>query len=149
MCHERVSHCICAVLHLGVYQRGQAGVDACNVFFYLTYEGSVNLPSLDEKLRAGLLAQIAHYGQTPRQLFNKPHLNRDALPEPKHRVERLLSMMFETEAKDLSDPISFVCAVNEHILAVGRYERELVFSKLVNTGAIELTEALEGIFTTR
>lgn len=58
-------------------QRGPAAEEAVNVFYYLTYEGGVDLDALvDPALRAAAEAQIRNFGQTPRQLFTKPHPSR-------------------------------------------------------------------------
>jgi len=57
----------------------QATVDACNVFFHLTYSGSVDLPRLKEQdpvLYETTIAQIREFGQTPEQLFIRPHPQR-------------------------------------------------------------------------
>ena len=58
-------------------QRGEEAVKANNVFYYLTYEGMVDVASLtnlDEK--KAIEAQIANFGQTPSQLFTAPHPKR-------------------------------------------------------------------------
>ena len=58
-------------------QRGEEAVKANNVFYYLTYEGMVDLQALtdlDEK--KAIEAQIANFGQTPSQLFTVPHPKR-------------------------------------------------------------------------
>ncbi|KAJ7522141.1 hypothetical protein O6H91_19G085400 [Diphasiastrum complanatum] len=61
-------------LIFGYKQQGKAAVEATNVFFYLTYEGAVDIDSIpDPAMKASILAQINHFGQTPRQLFVKPH----------------------------------------------------------------------------
>ena len=47
-------------------QRGEEAVKANNVFYYLTYEGMVDVASLtnlDEK--KAIESQIANFGQTP------------------------------------------------------------------------------------
>ena len=45
---------------------------ASNVFFYLTYYGSVDVASIaDPALRSATELQIAHFGQCPVQLFAK------------------------------------------------------------------------------
>lgn len=50
-----------------------------NVFYYLTYEGVVDLDSItDPTLRISTIAQIDNFGQTPHQLFTKPHPARKA-----------------------------------------------------------------------
>ena len=61
-------------LIFGFKQRGSAAVEAHNVFFYLTYYGSVDVAAIeDEALRSATELQIAHFGQCPMQIFDKPH----------------------------------------------------------------------------
>ncbi|XP_073395858.1 protein SPIRRIG [Physcomitrium patens] len=70
-------------LIFGYKQRGKAAVEATNVFYHLTYEGAVNIDSVtDSAMKAAILAQINHFGQTPRQLFPKPHPKRKWVPRP-------------------------------------------------------------------
>ena len=49
---------------------GPEAVRATNVFYYLTYEGSVDLESLagDPIMRDAVENQIKHFGQTPSQV---------------------------------------------------------------------------------
>ncbi|RHZ31444.1 hypothetical protein DYB26_001542 [Aphanomyces astaci] len=71
-------------LVFGDKQRGPAALEAHNVFFYLTYEGLVDIDAItDPVLQASMRAQIAHFGQTPSQLLREPHVARhipDTLP---------------------------------------------------------------------
>ena len=61
-------------LIFGYQQRGKPAVNAHNLFFYLTYEGAVDLDSIEDPVeRRSVEAQIIHFGQTPSQLFSKPH----------------------------------------------------------------------------
>ncbi|KAK3270029.1 hypothetical protein CYMTET_21557 [Cymbomonas tetramitiformis] len=61
-------------LIFGYKQRGDAADKADNIFHPLTYEGAVDINSIqDPGERAGLEMQINEFGQTPRQLFHKPH----------------------------------------------------------------------------
>ncbi|XP_018416801.1 PREDICTED: lipopolysaccharide-responsive and beige-like anchor protein [Nanorana parkeri] len=61
-------------LLFGYKQQGPEAVRALNVFYYLTYEGAVNLSSItDPVLREGVEAQIRSFGQTPSQLLIEPH----------------------------------------------------------------------------
>ncbi|RYH28539.1 hypothetical protein EON65_11810 [archaeon] len=60
----------------------QAAVDACNVFFHLTYENAVDLDKLREsnlQLYIQYMCQIAEFGQSPCQLFTKEHIPRAPL----------------------------------------------------------------------
>ncbi|XP_026972936.1 lipopolysaccharide-responsive and beige-like anchor protein isoform X1 [Sagmatias obliquidens] len=61
-------------LIFGYKQQGPEAVRALNVFYYLTYEGAVNLNSItDPVLREAVEAQIRSFGQTPSQLLIEPH----------------------------------------------------------------------------
>jgi len=68
-------------LIFGYKQRGPPATEAHNLFYYLTYEGAVNLDSLDDHQRRSTIAQIENFGQTPIQLFKKPHPKRLPLSE--------------------------------------------------------------------
>ncbi|KAL3859053.1 hypothetical protein ACJMK2_009289 [Sinanodonta woodiana] len=64
-------------LIFGYKQKGPAAMEANNVFYYLTYEGAVDLDSIiDKNERACLEVQIMEFGQIPKQLFTKPHPHR-------------------------------------------------------------------------
>jgi len=61
-------------LIFGFKQKGPEAVKAFNVFFYLTYYGSIDVAAIeDESLRSATELQIAHFGQCPIQLFRKTH----------------------------------------------------------------------------
>ncbi|XP_039606175.1 lipopolysaccharide-responsive and beige-like anchor protein isoform X4 [Polypterus senegalus] len=61
-------------LIFGYKQQGPEAIRALNVFYYLTYEGAVNLSSISEPvLREAVEAQIRSFGQTPCQLLIEPH----------------------------------------------------------------------------
>ena len=64
-------------LIFGYKQRGKPAEDSLNVFYYLTYEGAVDLDSIkDEAQRRATESQIDNFGQTPSQLLKKPHPKR-------------------------------------------------------------------------
>ncbi|XP_033115395.1 protein FAN-like [Anneissia japonica] len=64
-------------LIFGFKQRGKEAEKYDNLFYYLTYEGAVDIESIrDPNERAAIKAQIMEFGQTPRQLFTKPHPTR-------------------------------------------------------------------------
>jgi WD40 repeat protein len=76
----------------GPYMAGgsQKAVDACNVFFHLTYDGAVDLDHL-YNIRPGLydtvINMINNYGQTPGQLLNRAH-------QPRKQLEDLVFPLF-------------------------------------------------------
>ena len=83
------SETVSARMHLwidlvfGHAQRGDESVKRRNVFHPLTYEGSVDLDAVkDPDARAAAESQIVNFGQTPAQLFRKPHPRRAPPPSP-------------------------------------------------------------------
>ncbi|XP_069545364.1 lipopolysaccharide-responsive and beige-like anchor protein isoform X1 [Brachyistius frenatus] len=61
-------------LIFGYKQQGPEATRALNVFYYLTYEGAVNLSSINDPiLREAVESQIRSFGQTPCQLLIEPH----------------------------------------------------------------------------
>lgn len=72
-------------LIFGYKQRGEEAVKSHNVFYYLTYEGAVDIEKItDETERQGIESQINNFGQTPSQIFFKPHPRRQVKPEFTH-----------------------------------------------------------------
>lgn len=61
-------------LIFGFKQSGKEAEKALNVFYYLTYEDGINLDTVTDIItKTSYEAQIVHFGQTPIQLFTKPH----------------------------------------------------------------------------
>ena len=64
-------------LIFGSKQRGAEAKQADNLFYPLTYQGSIDVESVeDEQMRASYELQISEFGQTPKQVFFKPHPQR-------------------------------------------------------------------------
>ena len=80
-------------LIFGFKQRGAPALAAINVFHPLTYEGAVDVDAIDDPvMRTATIAQISSYGQTPKQLFTKPHVKRrvrDSVPTASTAPDRL------------------------------------------------------------
>lgn len=77
------------------------------VFYYLSYEGSVDLESVTDPMeRCSLESQIQEFGQTPKLLFSTPHPSRneneskieiatpDLLPSPRTRQQRVRRLTY-------------------------------------------------------
>lgn len=70
-------------LIFGFRQRGKYAEEVCNVFYYLTYDGAVDVSRLEDGVsKDAIVAQIINFGQTPRQLFRRSHPKRAAMPKP-------------------------------------------------------------------
>lgn len=64
-------------LVFGFKQRGEEAKKADNLFYPLTYQGSVDVTMVDDDLlKASLETQISEFGQTPKQAFFAPHPKR-------------------------------------------------------------------------
>lgn len=107
-------------LIFGYKQRGKAAEEAVNVFYHYTYEGNVDIDSVtDPAMKASILAQINHFGQTPKQLFLKSHVkrrvDRKLPPHPLKHSNHLLPH----EIRKTSSSISQIVSSNEKILVAG------------------------------
>ena len=99
---------------------GQPAEDAVNVFYHYTYEGSVDIDSVtDPAMKASILAQINHFGQTPKQLFLKPHGKRRTDRKlPPHPLKHS-SHLVPHEIRKSSSPITQILTFNDKILIAG------------------------------
>ncbi|KAG0249421.1 hypothetical protein BG011_009323 [Mortierella polycephala] len=61
-------------LIFGYKQQGPDAVRAVNVFHHMSYEGAIDLDTIDDHIQKSATIGIIHnFGQTPKQLFKKPH----------------------------------------------------------------------------
>ncbi|XP_021764345.1 protein SPIRRIG-like [Chenopodium quinoa] len=106
-------------LIFGHKQRGKAAEDAANVFYHYTYEGSVDIDSVtDPSMKASILAQINHFGQTPKQLFQKPHVKRKVDRKPPHPLKYSVNLV-PHDVRKTSSSISQIVTINDKILVAG------------------------------
>lgn len=88
-------------LIFGYKQRGPEAMRATNVFYYLTYEGSVDLETItDNVMREAIEGQIKNFGQTPSLLLMEPH-------PPRSSAMHLSPMMFNTMPDDVCMSLKF------------------------------------------
>ncbi|KAG0657654.1 hypothetical protein C6P46_006308 [Rhodotorula mucilaginosa] len=114
-------------LVFGSKQRGQAAVEATNVFHHLSYDGAIDLSTIsDADERKAVVSTIHNFGNTPRQLFQKPHPNRQTrlLPKATHRlfapdlhIEDAASTLVQSVVPAVSDfgqPVDRISAPPSH-----------------------------------
>ena len=64
-------------LIFGVHQRGESALQHDNVFRHTTYEGMIDIDSIDDPIeKKGVELAIAEFGQCPRQIFKQQHPRR-------------------------------------------------------------------------
>ncbi|GAB4830425.1 hypothetical protein Ancab_020061 [Ancistrocladus abbreviatus] len=107
-------------LIFGCKQRGKAAEEAVNVFYHYTYEGNVDIDSVtDPAMKASILAQINHFGQTPKQLFLKPHVKRRSeIKRPHHPLKHSIHLV-PHELRKNSSSIMQIVNINDKILVAG------------------------------
>ncbi|KAJ0053220.1 hypothetical protein Pint_00290 [Pistacia integerrima] len=72
-------------LIFGYKQRGKEAISSNNVFFYITYEGTVDIDKITDPVQQrSTQDQIAYFGQTPSQLLTVPHLKKMPLADVLH-----------------------------------------------------------------
>lgn len=74
-------------LIFGFKQKGEAALEAVNVFHHLSYQGAKDLDNIEDPMeRLATIGIIHNFGQTPHQVFNKPHPPRE---EVHHKLNQL------------------------------------------------------------
>ncbi|TRY56478.1 hypothetical protein DNTS_026453, partial [Danionella cerebrum] len=103
-------------LIFGYKQQGPEAIRALNVFYYLTYEGTVNLSSIsDPVLREAVESQIRSFGQTPCQLLIEPHLPRSSAMQvtPLMFTEQMQQDVIMVLKFPSNSPVTHVAANNQ------------------------------------
>ncbi|KAK4887581.1 hypothetical protein RN001_003852 [Aquatica leii] len=89
-------------LIFGYKQKGPEAIRATNVFYYLTYEGSVDMDSIhDNVMKEAIENQVRNFGQTPSQLLMEPH-------PPRSSAMHLSPMMFSSIPDDVCMTMKFL-----------------------------------------
>ncbi|KAK0781207.1 Beige protein-like 1 [Friedmanniomyces endolithicus] len=77
-------------LVFGYKQRGEAAVEATNVFNHLSYRGAKDLDTIEDPVERLATIGIVHsFGQTPHQVFQRPHPGREAAKSAVARLDTL------------------------------------------------------------
>ncbi|OAL20637.1 Beige-like protein [Fonsecaea multimorphosa] len=98
-------------LIFGSKQKGEAAVEAVNVFHYLSYQGAKDLDAISDPLeRLATIGIIHNFGQTPYQVFAKPHPAREQI---RHRYKRL-----DTAAESLTRIPSTLLETGERVASL-------------------------------
>lgn len=124
-------------LIFGYKQRGKAAEDAVNVFYHYTYEGNVDIDAVsDPTMKASILAQINHFGQTPKQLFQKPHPQRRTDRKVPPHPLRYCAYLTQQEIRKTASSVSQIVSYNDKILiaAVNCLLKPLTYNEYISWG---------------
>eukprot|EP00329_Picozoa_sp_Boothbay-MS584-11_P003498 30940_1 len=106
-------------LIFGFKQRGSEAEAAHNLFYHLTYEGSVDIASIeDAQMRKATEDQIIEYGQTPLQLFSKPHPIRNVQKDTGQLDTNATQLMACFNADARQQPIIFLHPCSDFIITL-------------------------------
>lgn len=87
-------------LVFGCKQKGEAAVEAVNVFHHLSYQGAKDVDTIDDPVeRLATIGIIHNFGQTPHQIFNRSHPQSEA---HRHKIPRLDSLAESLTQQPLS-----------------------------------------------
>jgi len=109
-------------LIFGYKQRGPEALKAYNLFYYLTYEGAIDLSKVEDPMvKKSIITQLQNFGQTPSQLLTKPHPERaskSAFQRPSYWPESSLTFnpFFSVRMGDES-----ISIVHVKYLSAGRF----------------------------
>lgn len=84
-------------LVFGYKQKGEAALDAVNVFHHLSYQGAKDVDNIDDPVeRLATIGIIHNFGQTPYQVFQKAHPKREELQHKENRLDVLAESLTRT-----------------------------------------------------
>ncbi|CAG8480599.1 18870_t:CDS:10, partial [Gigaspora margarita] len=110
-------------LVFGYKQQGQPAVEAVNVFHHLSYEGAIDLDAISDPVERSATTGIIHnFGQTPRQLFTRPHPARsfDTSDSNNYKFNEHVEMLVQSISPllDIRFQVHDIRMVNDRPLAV-------------------------------
>eukprot|EP00750_Incisomonas_marina_P022048 INCI4831.1.p1 GENE.INCI4831.1~~INCI4831.1.p1 ORF type:complete len:774 (+),score=149.95 INCI4831.1:113-2434(+) len=127
-------------LIFGYKQTGKEAERAHNLFYYMTYEGAIDIDAIQDPMeRKSIEQQIQEFGQTPKQIFSQPHPARNAASQGAHTGLLVAAMHGGADVADegRKSPPTSAGAANVH--SRGRISPESVSSGKASPG--ESTEA--------
>ncbi|OHT06818.1 hypothetical protein TRFO_25129 [Tritrichomonas foetus] len=106
-------------LIFGYKQRGQAAIDAMNVFQPLTYDTAFNSNDMNEEQRKAMIDTINQFGQCPAQLFTSPHpecerIARKTIVNSKFIITQLNSFIHNSTTIQFQKDMLFALPKYEH-----------------------------------
>ncbi|XP_039272900.2 WD repeat and FYVE domain-containing protein 3-like [Styela clava] len=97
-------------LVFGFKQKGEPALESHNVFHHLFYEGEVDIYTIEDPLRrSATIGFINNFGQIPKQLFKKPHMQkRISLKPPTQEQEISVALSLSPSAFGAGPPLDKV-----------------------------------------
>ena len=135
-------------LIFGYKQRGEAAFEANNLFHPLTYEGAVDVDAIVDPIeRAASIQQISSYGQTPSQLFTKPHPARSLKSPSGRTIMSHPTLLVAHQLWSIATRVSSISMPGDSIVALGP-QKTLIYPEandLISWGHWDQTLRIESI----
>ncbi|KAJ8098609.1 hypothetical protein POJ06DRAFT_257502 [Lipomyces tetrasporus] len=113
-------------LVFGYKQRGEAAVEATNVFHHLSYHGAIDLDKIEDPLeRIATIGIIHNFGQTPHQVFTRPHPQREVLKPVQFEVDKELDSLLQ-----MLSPMSDINKRFDYAISLFKGEREKLMAQM-------------------
>jgi hypothetical protein len=97
-------------LVFGFKQKGEAAIEAANVFHHLSYQGARDLDNIEDPVeRLATIGIIHNFGQTPHQVFPRPHPRRDDTNRKESRLDTLAESLTRV-------PLSLLGNLYQHVV---------------------------------
>lgn len=106
-------------LVFGCKQKGEAAVEAVNVFHHLSYQGAKNLDTIDDPVeRLATIGIIHNFGQTPHQIFTRPHPGTEDLRHKSPRLDVLAESLTQLPVSllDIEERVASLCMKVDRLL---------------------------------
>ncbi|KAH8423537.1 Beige/BEACH domain protein [Aspergillus melleus] len=106
-------------LVFGCKQKGEAAVEAVNTFHHLSYQGARDLDAIEDPVdRIATIGIIHNFGQTPHQIFNRPHPQREDLRHKAPRLDRLAESLTQLPISllDIGEQVSSLSMKQDRLL---------------------------------
>lgn len=114
-------------LIFGYKQLGSAAVEAVNVYHALSYHGAIDLDAVKDPVeRLATIGIIHNFGQTPRQVFTKPHIVRGSPQRSISCSRQLDKIKLQSISGDIKQPVGEIILKEDLSgLPVGRIRSSL------------------------
>uniref|UniRef100_A0A093UU26 Beige protein like 1 n=1 Tax=Talaromyces marneffei PM1 TaxID=1077442 RepID=A0A093UU26_TALMA len=106
-------------LVFGFKQKGEAAIESANVFHHLSYQGAKDLDNIEDPVeRLATIGIIHNFGQTPHQVFQRPHPRRDDLSRREGRLDMLAESLTRVPLSllDIQERVSSLSMKSERLL---------------------------------
>ncbi|KAJ9259019.1 hypothetical protein DTO207G8_1179 [Paecilomyces variotii] len=126
-------------LVFGFKQKGDAALEAVNVFHHLSYQGAKDVDNIDDPVeRLATIGIIHNFGQTPYQVFQKPHPKREELQHKDSRLDVLAESLTRTPIQllDSQERVSSLSMKQDRLLCAAAFRLNVppTFDKYMEWG---------------